>query len=315
MTASTALISAHHLQKSYGTLRAVDDVSLTVQPGEVYGLVGPDGAGKTTTLRLLAGVLANEGGEVRVAGYDMSHHPEEARARLGYLSQRFSLYFDLTVRENLLFFGEMRGMHGRALTQRATELLGFVGLTGFEERRAGELSGGMKQKLGLATAIIHRPPVLLLDEPTGGVDPLARQDFWQLIIRLLADGIGVVVTTPYMDEAVRCNRLGFMMNGRILTEGTPLRLTSQFKGYVLELIATPKAQAQRLALTDPSVRDALAFGDRLHLHTTALEEPLARLPATLAAAGVTVSTLRPMVPSLEDLFISLLEPVTKGIEN
>lgn len=308
MTALTALVEAHHLQKSYGALRAVDDVSLVVHPGEAYGVVGPDGAGKTTTLRLLAGVITNEGGEVRVAGFDMSKQPEQARARLGYLSQRFSLYTDLTVRENLMFFGEMRGMHGADLNRRATELLGFVGLTGFETRWAGDLSGGMKQKLGLATALIHRPPVLLLDEPTGGVDPLARQDFWQLIIRLLAEGIAVVVTTPYMDEAVRCNRLGFMMNGRILTEGTPRQLTRQFVGHVLELIATPKEHAKEIVRQDPAVRDALAFGDRLHLHVTMLDEAMNRLPSLLQEAGMTVTALRPIPPTLEDLFISLLEP-------
>lgn len=311
----STLIAAHHLRKSYGATRAVQDVSLEVRPGEAYGLVGPDGAGKTTTLRLLAGVLANEGGTVHIAGYDMGKQPEAARASLGYLSQRFSLYGELTVRENLHFFGEMRGMRGRDLAQRATELLRFVGLTGFEERRAGELSGGMKQKLGLASAIIHRPPVLLLDEPTGGVDPLARQDFWQLIIRLLAEGIGFVVTTPYMDEAVRCNRLGFMMNGRLLTEGSPRELTTQFAGYVLELVAHPKAQAQRLVEQMPTVRDALAFGDRLHLHVTDLAEPLATIPALLHAAGVMVSSLRQITPTLEDLFISLLEPDMKGSEH
>jgi ABC-2 type transport system ATP-binding protein len=304
----TALIEARHLQKSYGALRAVDDVSFIVQPGEAYGLVGPDGAGKTTTLRLMAGVITNEGGDVRVAGFDMNKQAEQARTRLGYLSQRFSLYTDLTVRENLTFFGQMRGMQGVELTRRASELLRFVGLAGFEERWTGELSGGMKQKLGLATALIHRPPILLLDEPTGGVDPLARQDFWQLIIRLLAEGIAVVVTTPYMDEAVRCNRLGFMMNGRILTEGTPRQLTRQFQGHVLELVATPKEQAKAIARQDPAVRDALAFGDRLHLHVTVLEEAMYRLPALLREAGVTVNSLRPITPTLEDLFIALLEP-------
>ncbi len=304
----TALIEARHLQKSYGALRAVDDVSFIVQPGEAYGLVGPDGAGKTTTLRLMAGVITNEGGDVRVAGFDMNKQAEQARTRLGYLSQRFSLYTDLTVRENLTFFGQMRGMQGVELTRRASELLRFVGLAGFEERWTGELSGGMKQKLGLATALIHRPPILLLDEPTGGVDPLARQDFWQLIICLLAEGIAVVVTTPYMDEAVRCNRLGFMMNGRILTEGTPRQLTRQFQGHVLELVATPKEQAKAIARQDPAVRDALAFGDRLHLHVTVLEEAMYRLPALLREAGVTVNSLRPITPTLEDLFIALLEP-------
>jgi ABC-2 type transport system ATP-binding protein len=304
----TALIEAHRLRKSFSDTDAVKDVSLVVHPGEAYGLVGPDGAGKTTTLRLLAGVLANEGGDVRIAGYDMRTHAEQARARLGYLSQRFSLYADLTVRENLLFFGEMRGMTGAALARRAPELLDFVGLAGFEARRTGQLSGGMKQKLGLATALIHRPAVLLLDEPTGGVDPLARQDFWQLIIRLLAEGTAVVVTSPYMDEAVRCNRLGSMMGGRILTEGSPRELVRRFDGEVLELVAHPKDSARQVALAVREVRDAIVFGDRLHLHVADAQSVSARLPLLLDAAHITVTRLRPIPPTLEDLFLSLLDP-------
>jgi ABC-2 type transport system ATP-binding protein len=193
---------------------------------------------------------------------------------------------------------------------RAQELLGFVGLQGFEARLAGLLSGGMKQKLGLACALIHRPKVLLLDEPTGGVDPVTRQDFWQLIIRLLVEGVAVVVCTPYMDEAARCSRVGFMYGGRLLTEGTPRALTAGLSGRVLELAAHPKDAARRVALADPDVEDALAFGDRLHLRVRGPAGPLERLPGALAKAEVQVERLRPIPPSLEDVFISLLESAT-----
>jgi ABC-2 type transport system ATP-binding protein len=305
--AGPALLIADDLHKAFGATRAVDGVSLRVAPGRAYGLVGPDGAGKTTTLRLLAGVLRCDRGQVHIAGHDMARQAEQARAVIGYLAQRFSLYGDLTVRENLDFFGEVRGMAAARLRARSAELLHFVGLAGFERRLAGQLSGGMKQKLGLACALIHRPAVLLLDEPTSGVDPITRQDFWQLIIRLLGEGVAVVVSTPYMDEAARCSRVGFMYRGRLLVEGAPRALTADLEGHVLELSARPRELAQSVSLRDPDVADALAFGDRLHLRVRAPAGPLARLPDALAAAGVTLERLRPVAPSLEDVFIALLE--------
>ncbi len=302
----TSLIEATDLHKSFGHTLAVNGVSLSVRAGEAYGLVGPDGAGKTTTLRLLVGALSLDAGAVRVGGYDVARQTEQARAGVGYLAQRFSLYGDLTVVENLRFFGQVRGVSGTALDRRAAELLKFVGLTGFETRRADQLSGGMKQKLGLACALVHQPKVLLLDEPTGGVDPVTRQDFWQLIIRLLADGAAVVVSTPYMDEAVRCNRLGFMHSGRLLTEGSPRELTATMNGRVLELAAHPKDKAKFLAQNDPDVEDVLTFGDRFHLRVKDVAGPMERLPKLLAVAEVKVDRLRPIAPSLEDVFISLL---------
>ncbi len=301
------LISAVDLRKSFGHTQAVDRVSLTVSAGEAYGLVGPDGAGKTTTMRLLVGALKLDGGSVVIGGHDLARHPEEARSKIGYLAQRFSLYTDLTVYENLRFFGEVRGLRGSEFDTRAAELLKFVGLDGFEQRLAGNLSGGMRQKLGLASALVHRPQVLLLDEPTGGVDPVTRQDFWQLIIRLLSnEGVAVLVSTPYMDEAARCNRLGFMYRGRFLIQGTPRELTASMNGRVLELVAHPKDRAREVCLADPEVEDALAFGDRLHLRVRQAGGPLNRLPQTLAAAAVSVDRLRPIPPTLEDAFISLL---------
>lgn len=300
------LVEAVGLRRSFGPVTAVDGVDLAVRPGEAYGLVGPDGAGKTTTLRLLVGALRPDAGSVSVAGIDLARHADDARASIGYLAQRFSLYGDLTVRENLRFYAEVRGIGAARFATRAEELLGFVGLTGFEGRRADHLSGGMKQKLGLACALVHDPSVLLLDEPTGGVDPVTRQEFWKLLIRLLAEGRAIVVSTPYMDEATRCTRVGFMHTGRILVEGSPRQLTATMAGRVLELAAHPASAAKAVALADPEVEDVLAFGDRLHLRVASPAGPLARLPDALAAQGVRVDRLRPIGATMEDVFISLL---------
>ncbi len=212
---SDDLITAESLHKHFPGVHAVNDVSLHVAPGEIYGLVGPDGAGKTTLVRLLCGALHPDAGAVTLAGFDMLAAPEQGRERLGYLAQRFALYEDLTVQENLRFFAEVRGLPAARWRERSQEILEFVGLAQFQDRRAGQLSGGMKQKLGLAIALINQPQVLLLDEPTTGVDPVTRQDFWRLIIPLLAHGnLAVLVSTPYMDEAMRCTRIGFMREGR-----------------------------------------------------------------------------------------------------
>lgn len=213
------LIHAIEITKRFGELCAVDQVSLTVNCGEIVGLVGADGAGKTTTLRLICGALKLDAGQIRIGGYDIQQQTEKARAQIGYLPQRFSLYEELTVMENIRFFAEARGVQREEWLPRCLDILKFVGLADFTERLAGKLSGGMKQKLGLAAALVHSPKVLLLDEPTTGVDPLTRQDFWQLIIRLAAqEQTAILVSTPYMDEASRCHRIHFMREGKILIE-------------------------------------------------------------------------------------------------
>ena len=315
MPTSDCVLEARDLRMSFDGAPAVDGVSLEVGAGQAYGLVGPDGAGKTTTMRLLVGVLRSGSGQVRILGQDLHRVGSSVLSNVGYLAQRFSLYQELTVVENLAFFGTVRGVKGAALTARSTELLHFVGLNGFELRRAGALSGGMKQKLGLACALIHRPRLLLLDEPTTGVDPVTRQDFWQLIIRLLADGVAVVVSTPYMDEAARCSRLGFMHHGRVLMQGSPRELTRLLVGRVLMLICGQKAAARQVCQAVPDVEDVAAFGDRLHLRlragavTAGPDGVVERLCAALVAAGVHVDDLRLIQPSLEDVFIALEEGV------
>lgn len=301
------LVETEGLVKTFGTLRAVDGLNLQVRAGEMVGLVGPDGAGKTTTMRLLCGAVKPTSGRIRVAGYELPQQVERAREHVGYLAQRFSLYGDLTVTENLEFFGEVFDVPDEERRARSQELLAFAGLAQFADRPAIDLSGGMQKKLGLATALVHRPKVLLLDEPTGGVDPVARQEFWQLLIGLLRAGSAVLVSTPYMDEAMRFNRIIFMDKGRALLDGTPREMIRRLEGHVLELAAEPLIDARRIAVADPDVEDVQAFGDRLHLRVHELSGPLTRLPEKLSQAGVNLVYLKPVSPTLEDVFIHLLE--------
>ncbi len=302
-----ALLETTGLVKTFGTLRAVDGLDLHVQPGEMVGLVGPDGAGKTTVMRVLCGVLQPTAGTIRVAGYEVPRQIERAREHIGYLAQTFSLYGDLTITENLEFFGTVFDVPPAERKVRSQELLHFAGLTQFANRPARALSGGMQKKLGLATALVHRPQVLLLDEPTGGVDPVAREEFWHLLIGLLRGGSAVLVSTPFMDEAMRFNRIVFMNRGRILLTGTPRELMGRLAGRVLELAAEPQIRARDVAAQDPDVEDVHAFGDRLHLRVRAPEGPYARLPDALAAANVRLVHLQPVAPTLEDVFIQLME--------
>jgi ABC-2 type transport system ATP-binding protein len=273
------LVYATNLRKSFGDTKAVDGVSLEIAAGEVYGLVGADGAGKTTTMRLLVGALKADSGQAEICGYDIDRQTEKARAQFGYLSQRFSMYEDLTVLENIRFFAEVRGLKSDEWYPRSMEILEFVGLDRFSDRRAGQLSGGMKQKLGLASALVTKPKVLLLDEPTTGVDPVTRQDFWQLVIRLVSPSptrrgdrgegkVSVLISTPYMDEASRCHRVGFMKNGKIIAEDTPSNLRARLNGRVLELRGSPINVLRRVAHQDQDVEDVQAFGDRLHIRIT-----------------------------------------------
>jgi len=311
-----ALIQARHLRKTFGTLPAVDGVSLQVHAGEIYGLVGPDGAGKTTIMRLLCGALhpdyhGDPPVEMQVAGFDVLRQTEQARSQIGYLSQRFSLYHDLTVLENIRFFAEVRGLKPNEWLPRCMQILEFVGLDSFKGRLAGQLSGGMKQKLGLAAALVARPRVLLLDEPTTGVDPVTRQDFWQLIIGLVAPsseaGMCVLISTPYMDEATRCQRIGFIRQGKMISEGSPGELRASLNERIVELRGAPLMLLRQIAAQDPNVEDVRTFGDRLHLR---LRQPgaqatIERLQIAVPQGGADFIEARAVPPVLEDVFIDL----------
>src|SRR6266508_3251317 len=313
------LVSANHLSKSFGETHAVDNVSLQVKAGEIYGLVGADGAGKTTTMRLLVGALLPDEGHATICCYDIDRQTEQARSQFGYLSQRFSMYEDLTVLENIRFFAEVRGLKADEWLPRCLEILEFVGLDKFTDRRAGQLSGGMKQKLGLASALVTRPRVLLLDEPTTGVDPVTRQDFWQLVIKLvsapatpdtsISEGVCVLISTPYMDEASRCHRVGFMKDGKLIAEDTPSNLRARLNNRVLELRGSPINILRHVARKDQDVEDVQAFGDRLHIRVgeNKVQDVLDRLKPQIGTEGGHVDALRSVAPTLEDVFIALSE--------
>ncbi len=306
------LLETENLVKTFGDFRAVDGLNLRVHAGEMVGLVGPDGAGKTTAIRLMVGALKPTSGMVRVAGFEVPAQVEKAREQIGYLAQRFGLYGDLSVQENIEFFGEVFDIPMDELKVRAAELLNFAGLGDFTDRPAAALSGGMQKKLGLASALVHRPKVLLLDEPTGGVDPVARQEFWHLLITLLRGGSAVLVSTPYMDEAMRFNRVIFMNHGRVLTQGAPRDLMKRLEGRILELDADDQMAAKQIAMDDPEVEDVHTFGNHLHLRVSSADGPTQRIPAKLKSANIPMTHLVPVPATLEDVFIHLIE--TEGAE-
>ena len=293
------------LTRRFGNTVAVDAVTWQMPAGSVCGLVGPDGAGKTTTLRVLAGLLRPDGGRALVAGVDVGRDPEGVKSLIGYIPQRFSLAGDLTIAENIAFFADAYGVARTEREARSTELLALTGLSAFTGRLAEHLSGGMRQKLSLICALIHRPPVLLMDEPTTGVDPLSRRDLWQLLHRLNRDGLSIVLSTPYMDEAARCHRVAFMDQGRILAEGTPAELRQRLSGRVLALRATPIPAARAAAVALPGVRSVQILGDRLHLLLDQPDAPLDAIRERIGAAGVRVDDLTPAAPVMEDVFVAL----------
>ena len=300
---SEGLVRAEGLRHAYGSVTAVDGISFEVLRGEMFGLIGPDGAGKTTTLRMVLGLLPVHGGTVTTCGLPPREKRRSLSGKIGYLSQRFSLYGDLSVDENIAFFGEIHGVPG--WPARRDALLDMVRMTPFRARLADRLSGGMKQKLALACTLIHTPELLVLDEPTTGVDPVSRRDFWRLLARLQRDGLTILLTTPYLDEAERCSRVALMDHGRLLVTAEPDALRAS-AGAAVEVVARPYRQAAEWLRARPEVADVEAFGQRLHasLHPGGSQEGLvARLEMGLEEAGVHVESLRRTVPSLEDVFI------------
>jgi ABC-2 type transport system ATP-binding protein len=298
------------LRRTFGAVVAVEALALDVAEGEIFGLVGPDGAGKSTTMRMLTGILPPTSGQAEVAGCDVVKDPEGLKAHIGYMSQRFGLYPDLSVIENIDFYADIYGVPSRDRAARTERLLGFSHLTPFQHRLAGNLSGGMKQKLGLACALIHTPRVLFLDEPTNGVDPVSRRDFWRILYQLVREGVTIFVSTAYLDEAERCNRLALLHQGRLLGLGTPDEVKQLMPGALLEIrTSAPRRTALLLRekLADATVG---LFGDRVHVatrHAAAAETHARQL---VADAGFELLSLRPIEPSLEDVFVSVIAPQT-----
>jgi ABC-2 type transport system ATP-binding protein len=292
--------------RRYGEVTAINGLSFEVRPGEMFGLIGPDGAGKTTTIRVAAGLLSSDAGTVAIFGRNPVREHRAITAQIGYLSQRFSLYGDLSIDENIAFFAEIHGLRRYAAAR--DRLLDMTQLTRFRARRADRLSGGMKQKLALACTLVHEPQILLLDEPTTGVDPVSRREFWKLLSEFLGRGLTIVMATPYLDEAERCARVALLHEGRLLALDTPAQLQSVLAGQIVEVTAdTPRPPVEVLARA-PGVLDVQSFGDRAHVRVERGDERAAipRIETALRAAGVPVAGVRPIAASLEDVFIDLI---------
>ena len=306
MPTSTPIIDTKELSRDFKKIRAVDSLDLEVEPGELFGLVGPDGAGKTTTLRLLAGLLYITEGSATVTGFDLKTESESIKARVGYMAQEFNLYGELTVAENLQFFSELYDVELTVIHERTERLLEFAGLKEFTSRRAAHLSGGMKKKLALACTLIHEPPLLLLDEPTTGVDPISRREFWDILTELYLGGTTIVVSTPYMDEADRCSRVGLMYEGEMIVCDTPQNIRGQIMGDLIELKSADWRRARGILQNMPGVIEIQTYGEALHILVDSEEKRLANLEMTLAENDVTYRGLRRAPIRMEEAFLSLI---------
>jgi ABC-2 type transport system ATP-binding protein len=296
-------ILASGLTKSFPGVRAVDALSFDVHAGEIFGLVGPDGAGKTTTLRMLAGIMAPDAGQAHVAGFDVVRDPEGAKHALSYMPQRFGLYEDLTVDENIRFYSDLFGVSRNERETRSAQLLVAAGMSEFRKRMAGKLSGGMKQKLGLVCALIHRPKVILLDEPTTGVDPVSRRDFWRILYELIAEGVAILTSTAYLDEAERCHRVALMHQGKLLFCSTPADLKSSFsKGVLSVSSAEPRSLRAELEGAE-GISSLVMTGDGVHVVVDDAARRIPEFQARLKAANVAFDAIQQVAPSIEDLFV------------
>ena len=306
---SDPAISAEHLVRRFGNFTAVNDVSFRVEKGEIFGFLGPNGSGKTTVIKMLTGLLPLSGGEAHVEGIDVRTDSEGVRERIGYMSQNFSLYYDLTVEENLQFYGKIYSLDAARLKRRMEEIVQINGLGPYLKRLSAQLSGGWKQRLALGCAMLHEPKLLFLDEPTAGIDPVARRQLWDLLFELSGHGITFFVTTHYMDEAERCSHVAYIYYGKLIADGTPDSLRElpdvQPQGTMrIEIISPEVTRALRLARHIPGIRSATIFGQSIH---ALVEEhfDLDVLRAQLKKEGINVTEIRPLAPSLEDVFVEL----------
>ncbi len=298
-------ISVRGLKKTFGAAVAVRQVDVEVRRGELFGLVGPDGAGKTTTLRLLATIMLPSEGGGTVAGFDLTRESEPIKRRIGYVPQRFSLYPELSVRENLDFFADIFKVFGTERDERFRQVLAFSRLEPFQGRLARDLSGGMRQKLALCCALVHTPEILFLDEPTTGVDPISRRELWKLLLQLWRGGTTIVVTTPYMDEAERCERIGFMQGGRLLEVASPSRFKERYPFEVIELACEDRHRARKEITAEAGILGVDIFGDKIHVKVASATEWIPRLRQLLASRGIELESARQVPPSVEDVFLRL----------
>jgi ABC-2 type transport system ATP-binding protein len=305
------MIETHDLQHHYASQKkgqqALNELNLHIPAGQMYGLIGPDGAGKTTTIRILATVINPTHGEALIAGFSTRKQPEKIRRLIGYMPQNFSLYPDLSVLENLNFFANVNGVSKAQKAERIPKMLAFTRLEAFTARKAGNLSGGMKKKLALACALIHEPQVLLLDEPSTGVDPVSRRELWLILSQVVANGVTVLVSTPYMDEAERCNRVGILYQGKILTDGTPKDLTSSLPFEILEVKAKPRKLMRQVVQDSEQILKWRPIGDRLRLSVEDSKSALPLLKQKLENEDAEIKVLRQSKRTMEDVFIHLVE--------
>jgi ABC-2 type transport system ATP-binding protein len=301
-----AIIETRDLTRRFGELTAVDKLNLTVAEGEIFGLVGPDGAGKTTTLRMLCGLVDPTSGSARVAGYDTAKQSQEVKDQIGYMAQRFGLYGDLTVEENMTFYADLFGIVGEERRELTGRLLHMTRMEPFRNRQGGRLSGGMKQKLALMCTLLHKPRVLFLDEPTNGVDPLSRRDFWVILKRLAAEGMTILVSTAYLDEAERCDRVGLMYKGRLIEVDPPSKMREAWAPYSFAVEGADRRAARKALHGKPFILGAEPAGAELHVYVEPSHGTAADVVGALHEAGFAGATLRPINPSLEDVFIALI---------
>jgi ABC-2 type transport system ATP-binding protein len=299
-------IRSQSLTRKFDSVVAVDQLTFSVKTGEIFGVVGPDGAGKSTLMRLLTGIMEPTSGDAWVGGHHVVKNPEAVKEGIGYMSQRFGLYEDLTVMENIRFFADIYSVPRKEWGDKIDRLLTFSDLTPFKKRLAGNLSGGMKQKLGLVCALIHTPKILFLDEPTNGVDPLSRRDFWRILEQLLRQNVTIFVSTAYLDEAERCHRIALIHEGRLLGMGTPDEVKQMMRGSVIQVRTDEPREAFHLLRKKEGTQTANLFGDRVHVVSEQPDTMMEEIRKTLDGAGIQCRGIRVEEPSLEDIFISVL---------
>jgi len=300
------VIRVDRVSKSFGATQAVRDLSFGVEKGMIFGIVGPDGAGKSTLLRMMSAILEPDHGEIEIGGENIFRDPFAIKERLAYMPQRFGLYEDLTVEENIFFFGRLFGVSAREIRRRLVRLYAFSRLEPFRDRLAGKLSGGMKQKLGLACCLVHAPDLILLDEPTNGVDPVSRREFWKILYGLLAEGVTIVVSTAYLDEAERCNRISLMYEGSFLRSGTPSQIRSGMRGEFIEIATTDPVRAEMALRELPEFRGVIMTGQSLRLFVDDRRKALGAIRSALKGKGIRLLSSRDRAPSLEGCFVDIV---------